>query len=78
VIVARAGAVAVGTISHASRPGIRGSKGNQGKGREGTTVVLTVLFGRVGLVKHGRNAELSQGTSLTAYVDRDTELSVVE
>jgi hypothetical protein len=101
VTVARAGAVAVGTISHASRSGIlgrpgdlavrleylrtpdsqlelRGSKGNQGKGRECTTVVLTVLFGPVGLAKHGRNAEFSQGTSLTAFVDRDTELSAVE
>lgn len=101
VIVARAGAVAVGTISYASRSGIlgkpgdlgvrleylrtpnsrlelRGSKGKQGKGRECTTVVLTVLFGPVGLVKHGQNAELSQGTSLTAFVDRDTELSAVE
>ena len=101
VVVARAGAVAVGTISHASRSGIlgrpgdlgvrleylrtddarlelRGGKGKEGKGREASTVVLTVLLGPVGLVKHGRNAEFKQGTSLTAYVDRDTEVSTVE
>lgn len=101
VLIARVGAVAVGTISHASRPGIlgrpgdvgvrleylqvgdsrielRGSKGKQGREREGTTVVLTALFGPVGLIKHGQNAEFQQGTQLTAYVDRDTKVSIVE
>jgi hypothetical protein len=66
ITVTRAGSVAVGTISHASkaemlgRPGdlglrleylkaddssvrLRGTKGKQGKGKEGTAVALTVL-----------------------------------
>jgi hypothetical protein len=98
ITVARAGSVAVGTISHASkagmlgRPGdlglrleylkaddssvrLRGTKGKQGKGKEGTAVALTVLFGPIGLIKHGRNAELKEATSLVAYVDQDTELA---
>ena len=98
ITVARAGSVAVGTISHASkagmlgRPGdlglrleylkavdstvrLRGTKGKQGKGKEGTAVALTVLFGPVGLIKHGGNAEFKAATPLVAYVDQDTELA---
>ena len=99
--VARAGSLAVGTISHARKAGrfgqggdlgvtleylragysqvrLRGVRGKQGQGREGTTVVLTVLFGPIGLIKHGRNAEFKQGTPLLAYVDQDKELLPVE
>ncbi len=98
ITVARAGSVAVGTISHASkagmlgRPGdlglrldylkaddssvrLRGTKGKQGKGKEGTAVALTVLLGPIGLIKHGRNAEFKEATPLVAYVDQDTELA---
>jgi hypothetical protein len=100
VTVAKAGSVAVGTVSRADKAGIlgrpgdlslrleflkaddsnvrlRGAKGKQGKGREGTAVALTVLFGPIGLVKHGRNAELKEATPLVAYVDQDTELPTV-
>lgn len=61
-----------------SRVKLRGSKGMQGKGKEGTAVVLTVLLGPIGLVKHGKNAEFKQGTALTAYVEQDTELSSID
>jgi hypothetical protein len=54
---------------------LRGTKGKQGKGKEGTAVALTVLFGPIGLIKHGRNAEFKEATSLVAYVDQDTELA---
>jgi hypothetical protein len=40
------------------------------KGREGA-VALTVLFGPVGLIKHGKNIEVKAGTALVAYVADD-------
>jgi hypothetical protein len=99
--VARAGSVAVATVSHAGkagmlgRPGdlglrleylrasdssvrLRGTKGKQGKGKEGAAVALTVLFGPIGLIKHGRNAEFQEATRIMAYVDLDTELRALE
>jgi glucose/arabinose dehydrogenase len=94
VTVAKAGAVALGTVTHAKKAGmmgrageldmrleyvvvgdsrmmIRGTKGKEGQGKEGTAVALTVLFGPIGLIKHGKNVEVKQGTPLTAYVDSD-------
>lgn len=53
---------------------LRGSKGKEGQGKEGTAVALTVLFGPIGLIKHGKNVEVKAGTSLVAYVDQDTQL----
>jgi len=53
---------------------IRGSKGKEGQGKEGTAVALTVLFGPIGLIKHGKNVEVKAGTPLTAYVDDDISL----
>ena len=50
---------------------IRGSKGKEGEGKEGTAVALTVLFGPIGLIKHGKNVDVKEGTPLTAYVDQD-------
>jgi biopolymer transport protein ExbD len=54
-----------------SRMRIRGTKGKEGEGKEGTAVALTVLFGPIGLIKHGKNVEIKEGTPLTAYVDQD-------
>jgi hypothetical protein len=53
---------------------IRGSKGKEGQGKEGTMIALTVLFGPIGLIKHGKNVEVKAGTPLAAYVDADTPL----
>lgn len=50
---------------------LRGSKGNEGEGKVGATVALTVLFGPIGLIKHGKNVEIKAGTPLTAFVDED-------
>src|SRR5580692_7955390 len=97
IAVARAGSVAVATVSHAGkagmlgRPGdlglrleylktndsmirLRGTQGKQGKGKEGTAVALTLVFGPIGLIKHGHNAEFKEATPLVGYVDQDTEL----
>lgn len=54
-----------------SRMRLRGSKGREGQGKEGTAVALTVIFGPIGLIKHGKNVEVQEGTPLVAYVDQD-------
>jgi hypothetical protein len=92
--VTKAGAKAVGTITHAKKAGmmgkggelnlrleyllvgdtrmrLRGTKGKEGEGKVGAAVALTVLFGPIGLMKHGKNVEVKQGTPLLAYVDQD-------
>jgi hypothetical protein len=48
---------------------LRGSQGKEGEGKEGTAVALTVLFGPIGLMKHGKNVEIKAGTPLQAYTD---------
>ena len=53
---------------------LRGSKGKEGQGKEGTAVALTVLFGPIGLIKHGKNVDVKAGTPLLAYVDQDIVL----
>jgi hypothetical protein len=53
---------------------LRGSKGKEGEGKVGATVALTVLFGPIGLIKHGKNVDIPPGTPLTAYVDQDYSL----
>ncbi len=95
--VCKAGAKAVGTITHAKKAGmlgkggelnmrleylivsdtrmrLRGTKGKEGEGKVGAAVALTVLFGPIGLIKHGKNVEVKQGTPLLAYVDQDFTL----
>jgi len=92
VVVVKAGAKAVGTITHAKKAGmmgkagelnmrleylivdntrlrLRGTKGKEGEGKVGAAVALTVLFGPIGLIKHGKNVEIKQGTPLRAYTD---------
>jgi hypothetical protein len=94
VVVVKAGAKAVGTITHSKKAGmmgkagelnmrleyllagdnrvkLRGSKGKEGQGKEGATVALTVLFGPIGLIKHGKNVEIKSGTQLLAYLDEN-------
>jgi len=91
-VVVKAGAKAVGTITHAKKAGmlgkagelnmrleyllaggtrlrLRGSKGKEGEDKVGATVALTVLFGPIGLIKHGKNVEIKQGTPLLVYTD---------
>jgi hypothetical protein len=50
---------------------IRGSKGKEGECKEGTAVALTVLFGPIGLIKHGKNVDVKEGTPLAAFIDQD-------
>jgi hypothetical protein len=97
VVVVKAGAKAVGTITHAKKAGmmgkagelnmrldylivndgrlrLRGTKGKEGEGKVGATVALTVLFGPIGLIKHGKNVEIKQGTPLLVYTDENYEV----
>jgi hypothetical protein len=53
---------------------VRGTKAREGEGKVGATIALTVLFGPIGLIKHGKNIEIKEGTPLTAYVADDIAL----
>jgi hypothetical protein len=53
---------------------LRGTKGHEGDSKVGTAVVLTVAFGIVGLMKHGKNAEIPAGTPFEVYVADDIAL----
>jgi hypothetical protein len=53
---------------------LRGTKGKEGEGKVGSTVALTVLFGPIGLIKHGKNVEIKQGTALRTFVADDISL----
>jgi hypothetical protein len=97
VVVARNGAKAVATVSHAKKAGmigkggelnirleslragdnkikLRGSKNREGDGKVGTAIALTVLFGPIGLIKHGKNIEVKAGSPLVAFVSDDIAL----
>jgi hypothetical protein len=97
VVVARAGAKAVGEVTNAHRAGmmgkagelnmrfdylkvgdykvhLRGSKGKEGESGTTSAVVLTVLFGPIGLIKHGKEVDIKQGTAIKAYVADDISL----
>jgi hypothetical protein len=50
---------------------LRGTKAREGDGKVGETVLLTVLFGPIGLIKHGKNIDIGAGTPLMAYVNDD-------
>ena len=41
-------------------------------------MTLTIVFGPVGLIKLGKNAEFKQGTVLVAYVDQGIELPALD
>lgn len=56
---------------------LRGTAARAGDNKKGETVTLVVLFGLSGLVKHGSEIEVKEGTVFTAYVDQDTELPAV-
>jgi hypothetical protein len=57
---------------------LRGTKGKEGESKTGETVALTVLFGPIGLIKHGKDVDIPAGTPLTAYVDQDIWLPAAQ
>jgi len=48
---------------------VRASKGKSGASRVGTTAVLFVAFGPIGLLKHGKQGEIKKDTSVTVFID---------
>jgi hypothetical protein len=48
---------------------LRSAKTREGNNATGSTVALTVLFGPLGLLKRGHDAEYPVGTNLTVYTD---------
>ena len=57
-----------------SRVRLRGNKGKEGADKTGTAVALTILFGPLGLIKHGKNVEVKSGAPLKVFVDEDIRL----
>lgn len=55
---------------------LRGTKGREGDSKVGKAIALTVLVGIVGILVHGKNAEIPAGTPITAYVSDDIALPV--
>ena len=51
---------------------LRAAQGKEGQDKVGTTVVLTVLFGPLGLLKRGHDIEVNPGMVMTAFVDQTT------
>ena len=48
---------------------LRASKGREGGDKTGTTVALVVLFGPLGFLKKGKNAEIKEGTKVSVFTD---------
>jgi hypothetical protein len=57
---------------------MRGTKGREGDSKTGATVALTVLFGPIGLIKHGKNVDIAAGTPFVAYVDQNIWLALAK
>lgn len=53
---------------------LRGTKDREGASGTTGAIVLTVLFGPIGLIKHGKNIDIPQGAPLKAYVADDISL----
>lgn len=53
---------------------LRGTKGKAGDNATGSTVALTVLFGPIGLIKHGKEVNIQKGQALKAFVAEDVAL----
>lgn len=52
-----------------TRVGVRANRTSEGQGALGSTVVLTVLFGPLGLLKRGKDIDIPRGQEITAFVD---------
>jgi hypothetical protein len=53
---------------------LRGSKGKEGESGATSAVVLTVLFGPIGLIKHGHDIDIKKGSAIKVYVGDDISL----
>jgi hypothetical protein len=53
---------------------LRGTKGKQGESGQTSAIVLTVLFGPIGLIKHGKDIDIKKGTAMKVFVSDDASL----
>ncbi len=56
---------------------LRAAKGSAGDNKTGTTVALTVLFGPLGLLKSGKDAEIKAGSPLVVFTDSTVMVHLV-
>lgn len=52
-----------------------GKQAVSGEEKVGTSIVLTVLFGPIGLIKRGRDVEIPKGSLMNAYVNAPGRIS---
>ena len=64
------------TAVDGQRVPLRASKSATGDSHTGATVALTVLFGPLGLLKHGNDVIYPAGTKLTVYTDQALTIKV--
>ena len=57
---------------------LRASKGKEGGDKTGTTVALVVLFGPLGFLKKGKNAEIKEGTKIKVFTDEEKTVNVIK
>jgi hypothetical protein len=57
------------TLADGQRINVRSTKAKSGDDATGTTVALTVLFGPIGLLKKGKDAEIAEGARITLFTD---------
>ena len=57
---------------------LRASKSSAGDSHMGATVALTVLFGPLGLLKHGNDVKYPAGTKVTVYTDQQMTVKVAQ
>lgn len=63
------------TVDH-QKLKVRASKGKEGDSKTGTTVALVVLFGPLGFLKKGKNAEIKEGTKIKVFTDEEKTVHV--
>jgi len=54
---------------------LRGTQGKNGDNKTGATVGLVLAFGVLGFMKHGKQAEVKEGTPVKAFVDEDAQVA---
>lgn len=55
---------------------VRAAKGKAGNDKTGATVALVVLFGPLGFLKKGKNAEIKEGTKVMVYTDEEKTVKI--
>lgn len=61
-----------------SKVHLRGTKAKEGESGTTGAIVLTVLFGPIGLIKHGKDIDIKKGSALHAYVSDDINLLSIQ